>query len=148
MITKKTIIEQTSYSVIIENCLNKIDICFNSRSISNDVWKMMERVFQTKSKKNITKEVFTFLSGAEINPEKRFDDQLKYDHISNILNALQHKISNDESIKDIVEVKIPRWQILLVASSMKKCIPANEFVESIVNTAYKRLSQSFFGGSF
>lgn len=142
MISNKTKIEYNSSKIINKSSFERIEINFDSKETSKEVWIFMKECFQTKSEANIVKQVLVLLSGPLVSSEKGYFDQLKYDHIVNIAKADKSNSSNKEKT-ELISIKALKWQVLLVASSLPPCESSNKFVELCLNKAYETLSSSF-----
>ncbi|MGF1805848.1 hypothetical protein L4C31_11425 [Aliivibrio sifiae] len=145
MISNKTKIELSSSKIINKSSSNKIEISFDTSRTSKDVWGFMNKCLGTKSEANIVKQVLILLSGHLVSSERSYFDQLKFDHISKVLGENPSSNLNKEKV-EFISIKVPKWQVSLVASSLPQCKSSNEFIELCLEKAYKKLTSSFADG--
>lgn len=146
MIKSKTRIELDSSKMATEYSLKrKVDLNIYSEQIPSHVWDEMMVFFQTKSKATVVKHAMIYLSGALVNSDVSYFDQLKYDSILDVINGnvTLNELKLKDSMGEIVVIKIPYWQVALISSSLPKCHSASEFIEICLERVYKNLFNVF-----
>lgn len=145
MSSNKTRIEQSSSKSVVNNSFKKIEIICNPKKIPEKIFESMSAFFQTKSERIIIKESITFLSGSLVSSEKQYFDQLKYDQLFNVISYFSSMSSMNYNSKnnDFIKIKVPMWQIALIASSLPRCTSPDELIELSLARVYEQLSISF-----
>ncbi|ELA9085445.1 hypothetical protein R7E49_23575 [Vibrio sp. Vb2110] len=145
MISNKTKIEKSSSKIVTKSSFNKIEISFDTSRTSKEIWSFMKECFSTKSEANIVKQVLLLLSGNLVTSKKSYFEQLKFDQISKVI-ADNSSSALDKEKEGVISIKLPKWQVLLVASSLPQCQSSNEFIELCLEKSYKKLKSSFSDG--
>lgn len=146
MISNKTRVEQSSSRIVNKSSFNKIEISFDASRTPKGVWSFMKKILSTKSEANVVKQVLLLLSGNLVSSNKTYFDQLRFDHISKVI-ADNSSSKLDREKEGFISVKIPKWQVVLVASSLPQCQSSSEFIELCLEKSYKKLKGSFSDGS-
>ncbi|EJG1726482.1 hypothetical protein ACLINW_004543 [Vibrio parahaemolyticus] len=145
MISNKTKIEKSSSRIVTNSSFNKIEISFDASRTPKEVWSFMKECLSTKSEANIVKQVLLLLSGNLVSSNKSYFDQLRFDQISKVV-ADNSSTKLDIGKEGFISVKIPKWQVVLVASSLPQCQSSSEFIELCLEKSYKKLKSSFSDG--
>lgn len=143
----KTKIEQSSLQQLAKQSMDTVSVTFEKQTIDKTMFAKLSRYFNSKTLKRIVEEAFYFTASGLIKPGKDLLDHFSLDKSSTIVQSLQKKSQNKngQSTKaDVVNIKVPLWQVMVIASDVDKQIQSEgELVESCVRVTCERLSVLF-----
>lgn len=123
----------------------KVRLVFQEEQLDKNLCRLVGTYLGTTTPRATVEKAFIFSAAMYSEPNRQFFDRVSYDNASKILHHVEQSVQltrknkkqDSEKSKLFIDVRILKWQLLILSSKILKVNPDIESTEDIVDSVLK-----------